>query len=102
MNPTLLHKPLVTEKAMANVSKHYYGFLVDTKATKSQIKAAVEKLFGVTVVGIKTTMNPGKTKRVGKKRTTIITETTKKDFVKLANGQTLDIVPTMNVEEGKK
>ena len=64
-------------------------FKVAPKATKPEIKAAVEALFGVTVVGVNTIVTKGKTKRwKGKpyQRSDV-----KKAIVRLAEGQSIDI-----------
>ena len=53
MQPTAAMKvivsPVVTEKSTRQTEFGQYAFKVDTDATKFEIKAAVEKLFGVTV-----------------------------------------------------
>jgi large subunit ribosomal protein L23 len=64
-------------------------FRVATKATKPEIKAAVEALFGVTVVGVNTIVAKGKTKRW--KGTPYRRSDMKKAIVRLAEGQSIDI-----------
>ena len=62
----IILKPVVTEKSMNAMSEKKYTFLVAPKATKSQIKDAVEKMFEGTKVARVNTMNyDGKTKRRG-------------------------------------
>lgn len=64
--PDLIRRPIVTEKATLLLEQNQYTFEVAPKANKPQIKAAIEELFNVTVVGI-TTMNPPlKQRRVGR------------------------------------
>jgi large subunit ribosomal protein L23 len=60
----VIKKPLISEKStfLANV-KNAYSFEVDKKADKAQIKAAIEKLYNVKVVGIRTANVEGKTRR---------------------------------------
>ena len=59
-------KPIVTEKSMNAMSDKKYTFLVHTKATKIQIREAVEKMFVGTKVKSVNTMNAeGKKKRRG-------------------------------------
>lgn len=59
-------KPVVTEKSMNEMSEKKYTVLVNTAATKGQIKDAVEKMFPDTKVESVKTMNlDGKTKRRG-------------------------------------
>ncbi|MBL9118803.1 MAG: 50S ribosomal protein L23 [Phycisphaerae bacterium] len=55
MLPTeVIHKPLVTEKATAATDANRYSFSVDRRATKTDIKKAVEALYKVRVVGVAT------------------------------------------------
>lgn len=68
MNVTeILKRPLITEKAtlMKDVV-NAVSFAVDSRANKKQIQEAVEKLFKVKVVDVKTMNVPGKTKRRGR------------------------------------
>lgn len=61
----IIRKPIVTEKSMAEMSEKKYTFVVDIHANKTQIKKAVEEVFGVKVEDVKTARILGKTKRVG-------------------------------------
>jgi large subunit ribosomal protein L23 len=61
----IIRKPVITEKSMAAMSEKKYTFIVHIKANKSQIKRAVEEVFGVKVEDVKTLRTEGKTKRVG-------------------------------------
>lgn len=62
----IILKPVVTEKSMNAMTEKKYTFLVAPKATKTQIKDAVEKMFEGTKVARVNTMNyDGKTKRRG-------------------------------------
>jgi large subunit ribosomal protein L23 len=61
----IIRKPVVTEKSMAAMAEKKYTFIVNIKANKSQIKRAVEEVFGVKVEEVKTMRTEGKTKRVG-------------------------------------
>ncbi len=63
--PDIIRKPLITEKATIALENNQYTFEVDPKATKPQIKSAIEQLFDVTVVGISTQNPPRKKRRVG-------------------------------------
>lgn len=63
----IIKRPLLTEKVSIQTEKNSrYGFEVDMKATKFQIKDAVEKLFNVKVLKVATSVTPGKEKRFGK------------------------------------
>ncbi len=59
-------KPVITEASMAVIEDKKYTFLVHPKATKSQIKDAVEKMFeGAKVASVNTMNYDGKPKRRG-------------------------------------
>ncbi|HHV03209.1 MAG: 50S ribosomal protein L23 [Bacteroidales bacterium] len=59
----ILIKPLITEKMTIQGEKlNRYGFLVDRRANKLQIKQAVENVYGVTVVDVNTINYQGKRK----------------------------------------
>lgn len=85
----VLKAPLITEKTAAQTEKYNrYGFRVDTKATKNQIKEAVEKLYDVKVEKVNTNITPGKLKRMGKNITK--SPKVKKAWVQLAEGQKIE------------
>ena len=81
--------PVVTEKATVASEHNKVVFKVASKATKPQIKEAVEKLFDVKVVGVNTIVSKGKSKRwKGKPYTR---GNVKKAIVTLAEGQSIDV-----------
>ena len=59
----IIIKPLVTEKSSMEVADGKYTFEVDKRATKVEIRTAVEKLFGVKVKSVNTASYDGKKKR---------------------------------------
>lgn len=62
----IIHKPVITEKTMQDMSSKKYVFYVHPDATKPQIKEAVEKMFDGTEVLKVNTMNlKGKVRRRG-------------------------------------
>lgn len=62
---TIIKKPLITEKSAKELeARNRYTFMVNTYASKKAVAEAVEKLFDVNVVNVKTIIMPGKTKRV--------------------------------------
>jgi large subunit ribosomal protein L23 len=64
----VIRKPLVTEKStQQKETTNQYAFEVDRKANKVEIESAIERLFKVKVVGIRTSNVLGKMKRVGRK-----------------------------------
>ncbi len=62
----LVLRPIVTEKATMLLEQNKYVFEVILKATKPEIKAAIESLFDVKVTGVNTIRPPRKKRRVGK------------------------------------
>ena len=90
----LIERPVITEKAaIASESSNQYVFRVNRNATKSEIKAAVESVFEVTVENVRVLNTKGKTKRtrtgLGKR------SDWKKAYVKLASGQQIDYTATV-------
>ena len=55
--------PVVSEKSYALIDDGKYTFLVDTRANKTEIKFAIEKIFGVKVASVNTLNRSGKTRR---------------------------------------
>ena len=83
-------RPLITEKSSAAYQdRGEYTFKVHNEATKHQIRAAIEQLFGVKVTGVWTSNRRGKEKRVGK--TVGRRSAWKKAIVKLREGDTIEI-----------
>ncbi len=80
----IIIKPVLTEQSYDQISQKKYTFLVDPKATKSQIKSAVEEVFGVKVEKVNTLNHQGKVKRQGKFEGR--TAATKKAYVSLTKG----------------
>ncbi|MGH3685227.1 MAG: 50S ribosomal protein L23 [Pseudonocardiaceae bacterium] len=56
-------KPVISEKSYGLLDQHKYTFVVAPDANKTQIKIAVEKVFGVQVVSVNTLNRTGKRKR---------------------------------------
>jgi len=81
--------PHITEKSTMLSESNAVVFKVAPKATKPEIKAAVEALFGVTVIGVNTIVTKGKTKRW--KGKPYQRSDMKKAIVRLAEGQSIDI-----------
>ena len=62
----LIRRPIITEKATLLLENNQYTFEVSPRSTKPEIKAAIESLFEVKVVGVSTINPPRKQRRVGK------------------------------------
>ena len=81
--------PVITEKSTRLSESDQVVFKVRDDATKPAIKAAVEAIFGVKVVGVNTLNQKGKVKRfrgrLGRRNDV------KKAFVRLAEGQSIDV-----------
>ena len=85
----VLIAPVVSEKSYGLLDDNKYTFVVHPDANKTEIKIAVEKIFGVKVTAVNTLNRPGKTRRTrfgtGKRKDT------KRAIVSLAEGQRIDI-----------
>jgi large subunit ribosomal protein L23 len=85
----LVRSPVITEKATRVTEYNQVTFKVSLDASKPEIKAAVEGLFGVTVLAVNTIRVQGKTKmfrgRPGQR------SDFKKAIVTLAQGQSIDV-----------
>ena len=61
----IIKRPVITEQSMADVADKKYVFQVAINANKTEIKAAVEEIFGVKVEKVNTVRMQGKVKRTG-------------------------------------
>ncbi len=87
----VIRKPVITEKATKALDLNKYTFEVDHRADKPQIKAAIEALFNVKVIGLNTMNPPRRSRRVGKfsgKRSQV-----KKVIARLAEGDKIQLFP---------
>jgi large subunit ribosomal protein L23 len=84
----IILRPVVSEKSYGLIDEGKYTFLVDPRSNKTEIKLAVEKIFGVQVASVTTANRQGKTRRTrfgsGKRKDT------KRAIVTLKSG-TIDI-----------
>ena len=89
----IIVKPIITEKMTAIGEKlQQYGFIVDRRANKIQIKEAIKELYGVEVSTVNTMNYDGKRKSRFTKTGVIAGKTSafKKAVVTLAEGETID------------
>ena len=90
---SVLIKPIITEKMTADGELHNrYGFVVDPKANKIQIKDAIEATYGVSVKKVRT-MNYGPTRKSRYTKTGVQhgkTNAIKKAIVDVAQGDIID------------
>jgi large subunit ribosomal protein L23 len=90
----IIIRPIVTENSMLQTSDRKYTFEVLKEANKTQIKKAVEEVFGVKVENVNTLNVKGKLKRQG--RTQGYTRSWKKAIVKLtADSKTIEFFEGM-------
>ena len=90
---SVLKKPIITEKMTAAGEKlGQFGFIVDKRANKVEIKKAVEKTYGVTVESVNTLNNAGKVRNRYTKTgfVTGMKGATKKAVVTLKKGDSID------------
>jgi large subunit ribosomal protein L23 len=85
----ILLAPVVSEKSYGLLDENKYTFLVAPEANKTEIKIAVETIFGVKVTGVNTINRQGKVRRTrrgfGKR------PDTKRAIVTVADGERIDI-----------
>jgi len=89
---TILIKPLITEKLnLLQERRGQYGFVVDRRATKDEIKSAIEKLYSVEIEWLNTMVTPSK-KRKNRKTGQVTGRTNiyKKAIFKLKDGYKID------------
>jgi large subunit ribosomal protein L23 len=89
----ILIKPIITEKMTAISEKmNRYGFIVDKKSKKNEIKKAIEKLYDVKVKSVNTMIYSGKSKSRNVKAGAITgkTKSVKKAIVTLMKDETID------------
>lgn len=89
----ILIKPIITEKMTAQAEKlNRYGFVVAKEANKLEIKAAIEKMYGVKVDNVNTQQYVGKVKTRNTTRGIAIgrVNRNKKAIVTLKQGETID------------
>ncbi|MBL8906592.1 MAG: 50S ribosomal protein L23 [Rhizobiales bacterium] len=85
----IIRGPAITEKGTLVSEKNQIVFNVASRATKPQIKAAVEGLFGVKVKAVNTLIRKGKSRRF-RGIPTILSDV-KKAYVTLEEGHRLDV-----------
>jgi large subunit ribosomal protein L23 len=59
----VIRKPVISEKSYGLLEQQKYTFVVAPDANKTEIKIAIEKIFGVQVISVNTLNRPGKRKR---------------------------------------
>jgi len=85
----VIKRPLVTEKNSVLAEQGVYAFEVEKKATKTEIKQAVEKFFRVKVASVNTAMCRGRVKRTNKGIVPAVSW--KKAMVRLRKGEKISL-----------
>jgi large subunit ribosomal protein L23 len=88
---SVLLRPVVSEKTYALMDQSVYVFVVDPRATKIEIRRAVEESFGVKVHHVNTLNRKGKTTRNRRTNTPGKRPDTKRAFVTLQSGDKIDL-----------
>jgi large subunit ribosomal protein L23 len=85
----IIRKPLLTEKSTMGMEEGQYVFEVDRRASKTDIRDAVERAYGVSVTSVNTQLRKGKSKRT---KFGYVTEgKTKKATVRVKEGQVIEL-----------
>ena len=84
-------RPVVSEKSYALLADNVYTFVVAPHATKPEIRAAVESVFGVSVVKVNTLRRKGKRRLNRRRNTWGRRPDTKRALVTLAAGDSIDL-----------
>ncbi len=85
----ILKRPIVTEKSTDLMAENKYTFEVDLRASKMQVKTAVEEIFNVEVEKVNTARVKGKLRRMGRHEG--YTSDWKKAVVTLKPGHTIEV-----------
>jgi len=86
----IIKRPLLSEKSTyAMNERNQYSFVVDPRASKTEIKSAIEAIYKVKVVGINTQVAKHKARRL--KYGVVQPAPTKKAIVRLAEGEKIDL-----------
>ena len=81
--------PVVSEKSYTSIDHNVYTFIVDPRASKTEIKIALEKIFNVRVLKVNTLWRRGKKKRTGMTQGTRSSQ--KRALATLAEGHKIEI-----------
>jgi large subunit ribosomal protein L23 len=84
----VLIRPVISEKSVGLLEQNKYSFWVDPASNKIEIKHAVEKMFKVNVIEVRTLNVKGKLKKVG--RSVGMTPARKKAVVTLREGNKIE------------
>lgn len=95
MDPrSVIIRPVVSEKSYALLDNNVYTFVVDRRATKIDVRNAVEEIFNVEVVKVNTLNRQGKRKRNRRTMTFGVRPAQKRAVVTLAADSKIDLFET--------
>ena len=99
----IIQSSVLSEKAYTLAEKNIYVLKVALKANKHQIKDAVQTVFGVNVLDVRTSITRGKIKRKARSKKSGAVEVklpnVKKAFVKLQEGQKISVLASHGAEQ---
>ncbi|HEV2361737.1 MAG TPA: 50S ribosomal protein L23 [Acidimicrobiales bacterium] len=87
----ILQKPVISEKSYALMDQGTYVFIVDPRASKIQIREAVETAFNVRVASVNTLVRKGKQKRQRRSRAMGSRPDTKRAIVRLSGDDRIEL-----------
>lgn len=88
---SVLLRPVISEKSYALMDEHTYVLIVDPRASKVEIRAAVEDAFGVRVFSVNTMVRKGKRKRQRGAATMGKRSDTKRAIVRLVGDDRIEL-----------
>ena len=89
MIPSIIKRPIVTERATDLNTIGKYVFMVENRATKNEVKKAIKAIYKVDVIAVNTVMKPAKARRFRNQPT--MRPGYKKAIVTLKEGQKIDV-----------
>lgn len=90
-NKFIIRQVWISEKATDLTKQNQYTFIIDQKTNKSEVKKALENIYGVEIEGVNIINGKAKTKRLGKNIG--VKPGNKKAVVTLKKGQSINITP---------
>lgn len=95
---SVLVKPIITEKSIADATQGKYLFVVALKASKYDIKKAIADSFNVHAEQITTSIIKGKRKRIGAKKQEVHESLVKKAIVRVKKGEKIGLFEQQEVK----
>ncbi len=86
----IIIKPVITEKSLALAAKGWYSFAIAVASNKAQIAHAIEDMYKVDVVDVRSMIMHGKERRTGRRMKRVAKSDWKKALVQLKEGQKIN------------